>query len=250
MTTVFGGMSLALRPRRFLLVAALYSGSLAPAHARADEPVAELSVPSPPSSELDSALADGLAKLPEQLRASFPAVVDAAESRLRGSLRAASEGSGTAIGIDDAARSALIAADFGGVSKRRAQLEAMVRLTTLQLTFDLHAAMREQLGRRLAVRAVQKCKGSNKCLDKIAPTAKMPARHVTAVRAELGNDATALAAAELATATELDVLGVMYMDGINRLTAVSTLKSNEANTDALAGANKARDLVSGQKEQK
>jgi hypothetical protein len=208
-------MTLALRPARLALVAILHLGLLAAAPARADEPSAELRAPSPPSPEAEAALAQELAKLPEELRASFPGVVDDARSRLR----VAADGSGVEIGIDEAARAAVLAADFGGASKRKSRLEAMVRLTVLQMTLDLHAAVREELGHRLAVRAVKACKGKPACLDEIAPSATMLERHVTSVRVQFGSDTAALTAAELASAKELERLGVMYAEAGRRFKA-------------------------------
>jgi hypothetical protein len=207
-------MTSALRSAWFVLVAALHVGFV-PAQARAADAAAEVRVPT--SAEVERALAGGLAKLPDALRERFAAVVAAAHERLRAGLVAEKSGSGPAIGIEEAARAAVVAADFGGAATSEKKRDAMVRITVLQITLDMQTALRELAGLRLAVRAVKSCKGQLACLDRIAPTAEMSARQVMAVRAEIGNDVAALATAEIAIGEELDVLRKRGLDNLQKL---------------------------------
>lgn len=207
-------MTPARRSAHVAFVAALHIAFICPAQADAADPV-ELRAPLP--GEVEKILADQLAKLPESLRESFPTIVAATHERIRAGAAAAEDGSGSAIGIEEAARASVLAADFGGAANNARKREAMVGITVLQIAVDMHAAIRELVGLRLAVRAVKACKGKAACLDKIAATAEMSARQVTAVRAEIGNDITALANAELAIGKEIDRGRERALDNLQKL---------------------------------
>lgn len=180
---VFHDMTLAPRRSGLVLVFALAFGSFTPSPARADEPAKELKVPPAPSQELADILAAGKKALPTELHPAFAAVVADARARLLASERAAADGTGERLSVESAARAALLAADFAGVSKKKGKVvEGLVALAALQLTFDLRAALRESIGRQLAIRSVRACKDAVACLDAIAATPDMPAYHVEAVR--------------------------------------------------------------------
>lgn len=209
-----------LAPRRFraVLLAALALGSLSPSLARADEPAKQLRVPQAPSQALAESLAAWKSALPSDLQAAFAVVVADANVRLRQSERAAESGEGERLSVDEASRAALLAGDFAGVSKRKAKVvDALVALTALQLTFDLHTALRERVGRQLAIRAVRACKAAVACLDGITPTTDMPASQVEAVRHQFEGKAKDLDAADRLGNFEIQQLSTSYEGAVARV---------------------------------
>jgi hypothetical protein len=205
---------------RFCLVAflTLAVGSAAPTLARAEPPTNALRVPPPPSQAIVEDLAALKDALPTDLRAAFAVVVADANVRLRASQRAAAQGEGEPLSVADACRAALLAADFAGVSKRGAKVvDAFVTFTALQLTVDLHAALRERVGRQLAIRAVRACGDATACLDAIAPTEDMPARHVAAVRTQFEAKAKELEAADRLGNFEVQQLAASYQGTSSRV---------------------------------
>jgi len=205
-------------PARTCLVAlfSLALGSLGPSvAAAADEPVKEatkeLRVPAAPSQELRDQLAALLGAMNPELHPSLFAAVADAEQRLRASQLAAAEGKGELLDVRAACRAALRDADFAGISKRKAKVvEAVVELAVLQLTVNLHAALRDSVGRQLAIRSVRACAGKTACLDAIVPTAEMPARHITSVRTSFEGKMKELEAADRLGNFEIQQLGVVY----------------------------------------
>lgn len=202
--------------RRLALVLAL--GSLTPSLARADAPTKELRVPPAPSQYFVDTLAELKGALPPELLPAFAVVVADARLRLAASERAAADGNGERLSVADACRAALVDADFAGASKRKGkQLDALVQLTALQLGVDLHAALRERVGRQLAIRAVRSCNESTTCLDAIAPTAEMPARHIAAVRAQFDGKAKELEPADRLGNFEIQQLQSTYQSTMSRV---------------------------------
>lgn len=210
--------SLRVGPRSrlgFGLVLVLALGAVAPSQALAADPAKELRVPAPPSQDAADTLAAARSALPDELLPAFAAVVADAQLRLRASERQVAEGEGEKISIEDACRAALIAADFAGASKRKAKsLDGIVALAALQLTFDVHAALREQVGRSLAIRAVRACNGVTACLDGITPTTEMPARHVIAVRRTLAGKTKDLQDADRLGNFEIQYLMSTYVSRV------------------------------------
>lgn len=206
-------------PRRSLVLAlVLASGSLAPALVHADEPAKRLSVPKAPSSELAETLAAVTSAMSPELHASFVAVVADANVRLQANERAVAKGEGERLSVDDACRAALLAADFGDVSKRKGKvIDALVSFAVLQLAFDLHDTVRERTGRQLAIRAVRACKGAVACLDAITPTAEMPAGQVTAVRKQFDGKGKDLEAADRLGNFEIQMLSMSYETTVARV---------------------------------
>lgn len=192
-------------------VLALVLAALAPTLVRAEEPSKELRVPPAPAQEHTEALAKLRKALPEDLHPAFAAVVADARARLAKFTKGALEANSEKVGIRDACKAALVAADFAGISKRKAKaVEALVTMTALQLTADLHAALRERVGRQLAIRAVRKCKSSVACLDAIAPTVDMPAMQISLVREQFAGKAKELEAADRLGNFEVQQLGEVY----------------------------------------
>ncbi|HWB79016.1 MAG TPA: hypothetical protein VG755_28840 [Nannocystaceae bacterium] len=203
-----------LRP--IVLVLAL--GSLPPLAARADEPTKALRVPPAPSQYLVDTLAELKAALPAELLPSFAVVVADARLRLAASERAAAEGDGERISVADACRAALVDADFAGASKRKGkQLDALVQLTALQLGVDLHVALRERVGRQLAIRAVRACNDASACLDAIAPTSEMTADHVATVRKQFEGKGKELESADRLGNFEIQQLTATYQSTMARV---------------------------------
>jgi hypothetical protein len=208
-------MTFARRSRWLVLALAL----CVPALARAEAPTKELRVPPAPSQEITESLAAMRKALPDDLHAAFAVVVADAHVRLRASAKQDLEANSERLSIREACKAALFAADFAGVSQRKAKVvDALVAVTALQLTVDLHTALRERSGRQLAIRSIRACAGDIACIDAIAPTAAMEARHIASVRAAYSGDA------QLATAEQLGEIEVGQLGTIYKETAKSTSK--------------------------
>ncbi len=228
-------------PARLRLVAlfTLAVGAFGPSVAVAgDEPTKsttqELRVPAAPSQELQEQLAALLGAMRPELHPAFFAVVADAEQRLRASQRAAAEGGSAVLDVRDACRAALREADFAGLSKRKAKvLEAVVDVAVLQLTVNLHAALRDSVGRQLAIRSVRACAGKLACLDAIVPTAEMPARHIASVRTSFEGKAKELEGADRLGNFEIQQLARSYTRTTTTNTTIS--KTVRDTIDAIIG---------------
>jgi hypothetical protein len=179
------------RPCTLLALLSLVFTTLAPMAARATDDTPTLEVPAPPPPAAEQRRRDLLGALAPELHGPVLATASDIERRVRAALDA-----GEPVDVRRTAGAALLEADFADLS-RPAALDAVIDIVVLQLSGDLHVELRDRIGRQLAIRAVRACDSSSACLDAIWPTADMPADHIARVRAELGDDAEALAEAEL-----------------------------------------------------
>lgn len=128
--------------------------------------------------------AELFAALRPELHAPFIAVVADTTSRLRAG--------DDQLDVRTAARAALLAVDFAGVSKRnKVAVEVAVDFVVLQVAASLHAAVRESIGQQLALRAILECAGDSACVDAIMPTETVSAANVRSANnliAALGAD--------------------------------------------------------------
>lgn len=170
-----------LSVRHVVLATALFGAISTPA--RADEPAKQ--APPSPSSDLAELLAKGKAALGAEQRAMLAAAVTDAQQRLLASERAATTGKAEPIAVDAAIAAALVDAGLASGGKGKSKLlHVYTALATMQLAFDLRDALRDRVGRQLAIKAVRVCKGEVACLDAITPTAEMPAEAVAVARKE------------------------------------------------------------------
>jgi hypothetical protein len=94
-----------------------------------------------------------------------------------------------------------------GVAKRsKKELELAVDFVVVLLAGRSNVELREIIGRQLAMWAVRRCAERVACLDAIAPTEVMLARHIEAVRNSFAGKATALASAERRGLLEVEQL--------------------------------------------
>jgi hypothetical protein len=219
-----------LHRRALALALVLAAGPLAPSMASAAAPTTELRVPDAVSPDASELLAKITEAMSPELRAAFRAVAADALGRHRASKRAAANGEGEVISVEQAARAALLAADFGDVSKTKSKVvDALVSITVIQVLVDLHDALRERTGRQLAIRAVRACKGSVSCLDAIAPTTDMPAKHIAAVRKDFEGKAKDLEAEDRLGNFEIQDLTSSY----EQTTQTSRVKSSDKQAKAV-----------------
>ncbi|MBK6923091.1 MAG: hypothetical protein IPH07_37230 [Deltaproteobacteria bacterium] len=224
------GMLAVLLPTRLILVLALQTLAVAPA-AAGDAPAGEFRLPPAPSAQLQESLTDALARATKGNSSVIKRYQDSVD-RIRANWRVAPPDE-PRFDLEAAAREAVLSTDFGDGSRRKAkkQLAARTQLALMMFAVDTHRRLRLEFGHRLALRAVMACKGDTACLDGITPTATMPSSEVASVRAQLGNDAAALADAELASAAQLEALSTMYADGLHLLVQVSGAKSTQADKE-------------------
>jgi hypothetical protein len=144
---------------------------------------AQLVAPAPLAEAAEDRRAAMVAALDESLRPGFLAVAADANARLLASRKAAEASGETPMSPRDAAKAALLDADFAHVSKAKpAVLDAAIDMTLFQMGANLHASLRDGVGRQQAIRAVRACGKSTTCLDAIAATETMTAAHVARAR--------------------------------------------------------------------
>jgi hypothetical protein len=162
----------------------------------------ELKVPAPPPEAATRLLGEMWAALRPELHAPLLAVVADTSQRVRAAAEV-----GEKVDIRGAARAALLAIDFAGVSKRdKATVAIVIDLVVLQVDASLHAALRDAVGRHHAFRAVRKCAGDSACVDAITPTETMTTANINYVQAVIAQGAAESAAAEKRVPAEIKTL--------------------------------------------